>query len=268
MANTFFDHARDLLRRGKRPDELERDRLLHGLTQHPGAMIHPTALRHWGAQAANVPTRSQVVPMVIETTNRGERAYDIYSLLLKERIIFMGTGVDDQIANLIIAQLLYLAREEPDRDIMMYVNSPGGYVNAGLAIYDTMQLIQPDVSTTCVGMAASMGAVLMAAGARGKRFSLPNSTIMIHQAAGGFEGTAADIEIRAREILRLQQRIKEILSFHTNQPIERIARDMDRDFFMGAETAKEYGLVDEIIGTTEISQGQGLDALPSDGTTK
>ena len=141
--------------------------------------------------------------MVIEQTNRGERAYDIFSLLLKERIVFLGTGIDDQIANLIIAQLLFLAREDPDKDITMYINSPGGYVNAGLAIYDTMQLIQPDVSTTCVGMAASMGAVLLCGGAKNKRFSLPNSTIMIHQAAGGFEGTAADIEIRAREILRL-----------------------------------------------------------------
>ena len=166
--------------------------------------IQPSALRHWQATGdESRAIRNQVVPMVIETTNRGERAYDIYSLLLKERIVFMGTGVDDNVANLIIAQLLYLAREDPDRDIMMYVNSPGGYVNAGLAIYDTMQLIQPDVSTTCVGMAASMGAVLLTGGAKNKRYSLPNSTIMIHQAAGGFEGTAADIEIRAREILRL-----------------------------------------------------------------
>jgi ATP-dependent Clp protease, protease subunit len=202
-------------------------------------------------------TINQVVPMVIEQTNRGERAYDIYSLLLKERIVFLGTGIDDQIANLIIAQLLYLAREDPDKDITMYINSPGGYVNAGLAIYDTMQLIQPDVSTTCIGMAASMGAVLLCGGAKGKRFTLPNSTIMIHQAAGGFEGTAADIEIRAREILRLQQRIKEIIAFHSGQDTERVARDMDRDFFMSAEMAKEYRLVDEIIGTTPVSTGSG-----------
>ena len=213
------------------------------------------------------PRAQALVPMVIEATNRGERAYDIYSLLLKERIIFLGTGVDDQIANLVIAQLLYLAREDPDRDIMMYINSPGGYVNSGLAIYDTMQLIQPDVSTTCVGMAASMGAVLMAGGAANKRYTLPNSTIMIHQAAGGFEGTAADIEIRAREILRLQQRIKEILAFHTQQPMERITRDMDRDFFMSAEAAKEYGLVDDIIGTTPVSQGQAGDGT-GDGTAQ
>ena len=258
MSN-LFQYARDALRRGKRPSEFERDRLLAGLVSQP---IHPTALRHWTTSASS-PVRSQVVPMVIETTNRGERAYDIYSLLLKERIVFLGTPVDDQIANLIIAQLLYLAREEPDRDIMMYINSPGGYVNAGLAIYDTMQLIQPDVSTTCVGMAASMGAVLMAGGARSKRFTLPNSTVMIHQAAGGFEGTAADIEIRAREILRLQQRIKEILAYHTSQPMDRIAKDMDRDFFMSAEAAKEYGLVDEIIGTTPVSQGQSGDGTSS-----
>jgi ATP-dependent Clp protease, protease subunit len=202
-------------------------------------------------------TINQVVPMVIEQTNRGERAYDIFSLLLKERIIFLGTGIDDQIANLIIAQLLFLAREDPDKDITLYINSPGGYVNAGLAIYDTMQLIQPDVSTTCVGMAASMGAVLLCGGAKGKRFSLPNSTIMIHQAAGGFEGTAADIEIRAREILRLQQRLKEIISFHSGQDVDKVARDMDRDFFMSAEAAKEYKLVDEIIGTTPVSSGSG-----------
>jgi ATP-dependent Clp protease protease subunit len=202
-------------------------------------------------------TINQVVPMVIEQTNRGERAYDIFSLLLKERIVFLGTGIDDQIANLIIAQLLFLAREDPDKDITMYINSPGGYVNAGLAIYDTMQLIQPDVSTTCVGMAASMGAVLLCGGAKNKRYSLPNSTIMIHQAAGGFEGTAADIEIRAREILRLQQRIKEIISFHSGQDMDRVARDMDRDFFMSAEMAKEYRLVDEIVGTTPVSDGSG-----------
>src|SRR3954466_6073258 len=201
--------------------------------------------------------QSVLVPMVVEQTNRGERAYDIYSLLLKERIIFLGTPIDDQIANLIIAQLLFLAREDPDKDITLSINSPGGYVNAGLAIYDTMQLIQPDVSTTCIGMAASMGAVLLCGGAKNKRFSLPNSTIMIHQAAGGFEGTAADIEIRAREILRLQQRIKEIISLHSEQALDKVARDMDRDFFMSAEMAKEYRIVDEIVGTTPVSTGSG-----------
>jgi ATP-dependent Clp protease protease subunit len=210
-------------------------------------------------------TKNQIVPMVIETTNRGERAYDIYSLLLKERIVFVGSPIDDHVANLVIAQLLYLAREDPERDISMYINSPGGYVNAGLAMYDTMQLIQPDVSTICIGSAMSMGAVLLAGGAKGKRYSLPNSTVMIHQAAGGFEGTAADIEIRAREILRLQQRIKEILAFHTGQPIERISRDMDRDFFMSAQVAKDYGLIDDIIGTTPASRGTGTgssDSMP------
>jgi ATP-dependent Clp protease protease subunit len=204
---------------------------------------------------------NQVVPMVIEQTNRGERAYDIYSLLLKERIIFLGTPIDDQIANLIVAQLLFLAREDPDKDVTLYVNSPGGYVNAGLAIYDTMQLIQPDVSTTCIGMAASMGAVLLCGGAKGKRFALPNATVMIHQAAGGFEGTAADIEIRAKEILRLQQRIKEILAFHSGQDMDRIARDMDRDFFMGAEAAKDYGVIDDIIGATAISTGSEMGTI-------
>ena len=212
---------------------------------------------------------SQMVPMVIETTNRGERAYDIYSLLLKERIVFIHSPIDDNIASLAIAQLLYLAREDPDRDISMYINSPGGYVNAGLAMYDTMQLIQPAVSTICVGSAMSMGAVLLAGGAKGKRFALPNATVMIHQAAGGFEGTAADIEIRAREILRLQQRIKEIISFHSSQDMDRVARDMDRDFFMSAEAGKEYGLVDQIIGTTPVSTGsrEGDDVLPEDSTS-
>ena len=203
----------------------------------------------------------QIVPMVIEQTNRGERAYDIYSLLLKERIVFLGTPIDDQIANLIIAQLLYLAREDPDKDITMYINSPGGYVNAGLAVYDTMQLIQTEVSTTCIGMAASMGAVLLCGGSKTKRFALPNATVMIHQAAGGFEGTAADIEIRAKEILRLQQRIKEILSFHSGQDMDRIAKDMDRDFFMGAEAAKEYGLIDDIIGQTPVSTGSEMGTI-------
>src|SRR5579885_3599676 len=192
--------------------------------------------------------RNQLVPMVVETTNRGERAYDIYSLLLKERIVFLGTPINDHVANLIIAQLLFLDREDPERDIHMYIHSPGGLITSGLAIYDTMQLIKPDVSTICVGMAASMGAVLLLAGAKGKRYALPNSTIMIHQAAGGFEGTAADIEIRAREILRVQSRLRDIMALHTGQPLERIARDSDRDFFLTPEQSKAYGIVDEIIG--------------------
>jgi ATP-dependent Clp protease protease subunit len=205
--------------------------------------------------------RAQIlVPMVVEATNRGERSYDIYSLLLKERIIFLGTAVDDYTANLIVAQLLYLDREDPERDISLYIHSPGGSVTAGLSIYDTMQLIKPDVSTICVGMAASMGAVLLLAGAKGKRSALPNSTIMIHQAAGGFEGTAADIEIRAREILRVQSRLREIMAYHTGQPLERIARDSDRDFFLTPEQAQDYGIVDEVIG-----RPAGMGATPPDG---
>lgn len=198
-----------------------------------------------------------MIPMVVESTNRGERAYDIYSLLLKERIIFLGTPIDDHVANVIIAQLLFLEREDPDRDIQLYIHSPGGIITSGLAIYDTMQLIRPDVSTICVGMAASMGAVLLAGGAKGKRFALPNSTVMLHQAAGGFEGTAADIEIRAREILRLQARLREILAHHTGQPMERIQHDVDRDFFMTPEMAKDYGLVDQLIGKPDGLSANG-----------
>jgi ATP-dependent Clp protease protease subunit len=192
--------------------------------------------------------QNQLVPMVVETTNRGERAYDIYSLLLKERIVFLGTPINDHVANLIIAQLLFLDREDPERDIHMYIHSPGGLITSGLAIYDTMQLIKPDVATICVGMAASMGAVLLCGGAKGKRYALPNSTVMLHQAAGGFEGTAADIEIQAKEILRLQNRIREIIALHTEQPLERVARDSDRDFFLTPEQAKDYGIVDDVIG--------------------
>lgn len=202
--------------------------------------------------------RAQIlVPQVIEQTNRGDRAYDIYSLLLKERIVFIGSAIDDYLANLIIAELLYLDREDPEKDIQMYIHSPGGSVTAGLSIYDTMQLIHPDVSTICVGMAASMGAVLLLAGAKGKRYSLPSATVMMHQAAGGFQGTAADIEIRAKEILRIQQRLREITAHHTGQPLERIARDSDRDFFMTPEQAKEYGIIDEIIGRPPASVAAG-----------
>jgi len=206
--------------------------------------------------------RAQLVPMVVESTNRGERSYDIYSLLLKERIIFLGSAVDDYSANLIVAQLLYLDREDPERDISLYIHSPGGSVTAGLSIYDTMQLIKPDVSTICVGMAASMGAVLLLAGAKGKRYALPNSTVMIHQAAGGFEGTASDIEIRAREILRMQSRLRDIMALHSGQPIERISRDSDRDFFLTPEQAKDYGIIDEVIGRTP---GLG-DQAPASGS--
>ncbi len=190
---------------------------------------------------------SDIIPMVVETTNRGERAYDIYSLLLRERIIFLGTPIDDQIANVIVAQLLYLDREDPDRDIQLYVNSPGGVITAGLAIYDTMQLIKADVSTICVGMSASMGTVLLAAGAVGKRFALPHSTIHMHQALGGARGQASDIEIAAREILRNNETIRTILASHTGQPLDRIAADTDRDFYLDAEQAMEYGLVDSVL---------------------
>jgi ATP-dependent Clp protease, protease subunit len=188
-----------------------------------------------------------LVPMVVEQTNRGERAYDIYSRLLKDRIIFIGSPIDDTVANLVIAQLLFLESEDPDKDIHVYINSPGGSVYSGLAIYDTMQYIKPDVSTICVGLAASMGAVLLTAGADGKRFVLPNSRIMVHQPLGGAQGQAVDIEIHAREILRIRERLNEILSKHTGKPVEQIAHDTDRDYFMSAEQAKEYGLIDGIL---------------------
>jgi ATP-dependent Clp protease protease subunit len=187
-----------------------------------------------------------LIPIVIEQTGRGERAYDIYSRLLRDRIVFVGTPVDDAIANLIIAQLLFLEAEDPEKDIFLYINSPGGSVTAGLAIYDTMQYIKSDVNTTCVGMAASMGAVLLAAGAKGKRAALKNSKIMIHQPWGGFQGAASDIEIHAKEIVKTKQQMNEILAKHTGQPLDKIIADTDRDLFMTAEDAKAYGLVDEV----------------------
>jgi len=188
-----------------------------------------------------------VIPMVIESGTRGERAFDIYSLLLKERIVMLGMPINDQVANVIIAQLLYLEREDPDKDINLYIHCPGGIIAAGLAIYDTMQLIRPDVSTICVGMAASMATVLLCAGAKGKRYALPNSTIHLHQAVGGAQGQAADIEIAAREIMRLQEVIRTILVKHTGQPVEKITHDTDRDFYLNSQQAVEYGLVDEIL---------------------
>ena len=188
-----------------------------------------------------------LVPIVVEQSSRGERAYDIYSRLLKDRIIFIGTPVDDMIANLVIAQLLFLQQDDPDKDINVYVNTPGGSVTAGLAIYDTMQFVKPEVATYCVGQASSMGAVLLAAGTKGKRFALPNARIMIHQPWGGVQGAAADISIQAKEILRLREKINEILSKHTSQTIDKIQRDTDRDYFMSSEEAKAYGLVDEVI---------------------
>ena len=188
-----------------------------------------------------------LVPMVIEATSRGERAYDIYSRLLKDRIIFIGTAIDDMVANIIIAQLLFLQMEDPDKEISIYVNTPGGSVTSGLAIYDTMQFVKPDVSTYCVGQASSMGALLLCAGTAGKRYALPHARIMIHQPWGGVQGAASDISIQAQEILRLRARIEEILAKHTKQPLDRIKKDTDRDFFLSADEAKTYGIVDEVI---------------------
>ncbi|MFH1600764.1 MAG: ATP-dependent Clp endopeptidase proteolytic subunit ClpP [Pseudomonadota bacterium] len=188
-----------------------------------------------------------LVPMVVEQTSRGERAYDIYSRLLKERVIFLVGPIDDYMANVIVAQLLFLEADNPEKDISLYINSPGGIVTSGMAIYDTMQFIRPDVSTICVGQAASMGSLLLAAGAAGKRYCLPSSRVMIHQPLGGFQGQASDIEIHTREILTMRDRLNAILSKHTGQPVERIAKDTDRDNFMDAETAKSYGMVDEVL---------------------
>ena len=192
--------------------------------------------------------RMQLIPMVVEQTNRGERAYDIFSRLLKDSIIFIGTPIDDNVANLAIAQMLFLEAEDPDKDIMMYINSPGGSITAGLAIYDTMQFIKPDVQTVCIGQAASMAAVLLAAGASGKRYSLPNSRILIHQPwVQGLGGQTTDIDIHARELLRTRERLNEILVHHTGQPFKRIQEDTERDYIMSAEQGKEYGIIDEVI---------------------
>jgi ATP-dependent Clp protease, protease subunit len=188
-----------------------------------------------------------LIPMVVESTNRGERAFDIYSRLLKDRIIFIGTPIDDQIANLVIAQLLFLEHEDPDKDISLYINSPGGSVTAGLAIYDTMQLVRPDVTTICMGMAASMATILLCAGEKGKRYALPNSTIHMHPAGGGMQGYAPDIEIHARHLLEMQKRIRTIMADHTGQTLERISKDFDRDFFMTSQEALEYGIIDELM---------------------
>ena len=205
-------------------------------------------------------TPQDIIPMVIETGPRGERAFDIYSLLLKERIIFLGTPINDHIANVIVAQLLFLEREDPEKDISLYINSPGGVISSGLAIYDTMQLIRPEVSTICVGMTASMGTVLLTGGVKGKRYALPNSTVHMHQPMGGAQGQASDIEIAAREILRLQDKIRTILSDNTGQDYERIARDTDRDYYLTAPQAMEYGIVDEVIGTATDVSANGAEA--------
>jgi ATP-dependent Clp protease protease subunit len=188
-----------------------------------------------------------VIPMVIEQDARGERAFDIYSRLLKDRIIFLGTPIDDQIANLVVAELLHLESEEPDRDISIYINTPGGSVYAGLTIYDAMQYVRPDIQATCVGIAVAMGALLLAAGTKGKRVALPNAKILIHQLSGGFEGQASDIEIQAREVITVKRRLEEIIAQHTGQPLERVSKDMERDYFMTSEEAREYGIIDRVI---------------------
>ncbi len=201
-----------------------------------------------------------LIPMVVEQTSRGERAYDIYSRLLKDRIIFLGDAIDDHVANLIIAQLLFLEAEEPEQDVYIYVNSPGGTVTSGMAVYDTMLYIKPDIQTICIGQASSMGALLLAAGTKGKRFALTNSRIMIHQPSGGFQGQSADIDIHAKEILRMRDTLDKILSEHTGQPLEKVRADTDRDFFMSGEDAKKYGIVDEVISSR--------DAMPKKSSSK
>jgi ATP-dependent Clp protease, protease subunit len=198
-----------------------------------------------------------LIPIVIEQSSRGERAYDIFSRLLRDRIIFLGSAINDDVANLVIAQLLFLESEDPDKDIHFYINSPGGLVTAGMAIYDTMQYIKPPVSTLCMGQGASMAALLLAAGAKGKRFALPHARILIHQPLGGFQGQATDVEIQAREILRLREELNEIMANHTGQPINRINLDTERDFYMSGQQAKEYGLVDEVISTRLVKPKEG-----------
>ena len=199
---------------------------------------------------------SPLVPMVVEQTSRGERAFDIYSRLLNERIIFLGTPIDDQIANLIVAQLIHLESEDPEKDIQLYINSPGGSVYAGLAIYDTMQYVKPDIATICIGIAMSMGSLLLAGGKKGKRSALPNSKILIHQVSGGFQGQGTDIEIQAREVINLKRRLEEIYAEHTTKPVEQISRDMERDFFMTPQEGKEYGIIDNVI-THRVSTPEG-----------
>ena len=205
-----------------------------------------------------------LVPIVVEQTNRGERSYDIYSRLLKDRIIFLGAPIDDMFANLIIAQLLFLEAEDPEKDINLYVNSPGGSVTAGLGIYDTMQYVKPPINTICLGQAASMGALLLTAGAKGKRYALPNARVMIHQPLGGFQGQATEIDIHAREILKIRERLNDIMAKHTGQPIEKISHDTERDYFMSAEEAKKYGLIDEVISR----QTKGLKSVESGDASK
>ncbi len=208
------------------------------------------------SELSGVRDQMPLIPMVIEQTSRGERAFDIFSRLLNERIIFLGSGINEEVANVVVAQMLHLESDDPDKDINLYVNSPGGSVYAGLAIYDTMQFIKPDVVTTCVGIAMSMGALILAGGAKGKRFALPNAKILIHQLSGGFQGPAADIEIHAREALDLRKHLDEILAFHTGQSIEKVSQDTDRDYFMTAEECKAYGIIDEVLAHRSASKGE------------
>ncbi len=210
--------------------------------------------------------RNYLVPMVIEQTSRGERSFDIYSRLLKDRVIMLGTPIDDQVANLIVAQLLHLESEDPEKDINVYINSPGGQVYAGMAIYDTMQYIKCDVSTICVGMAMSMGAILLLGGQKGKRYALPNSKIMIHQGSAGFSGTPADIDIQAREVLSLRKRMAEIISEHTGQDYEQVEKDIDRDRFMTAEEAKGYGIIDQVLASRTVAERAGEELMPGEPT--
>jgi ATP-dependent Clp protease protease subunit len=216
----------------------------------------------------HIPNVENLIPMVVESTNRGERAFDIYSRLLKDRIIFLGTPVDDQIANLIIAQMLFLAHEDPEQDIKLYINSPGGVVYSGLAIYDTMQMIKPDVATFCMGMAASMAAVLLAGGTHGKRFALPNARVMIHQGSAGFRGAVPDIEVVARETLSLTTKLTEILAQHSGQPFDKVKRDTERDYYMTAQEGKEYGIVDEVLEPTKILAGVAAAETSENGHKK
>ncbi len=209
--------------------------------------MHSCARRNPGGSGRDERENRMLIPMVIESTNRGERAYDIYSRLLKDRIIFLGAPVDDVFSNLVIAQLLFLEAEDPDKDINLYINSPGGSVTAGLGIYDTMQYVKPPITTICLGQAASMGALLLAAGTKGKRYALPNARVMIHQPMGGFQGQATEIDIHAREILNIRERLNQILAHHTGQPLQKISQDTERDYFMSGTDAREYGIIDEVI---------------------
>jgi len=216
----------------------------------------------------NIPDVNALIPMVVESTNRGERAFDIYSRLLKDRIIFLGTPVEDQIANVIIAQMLFLEHEDPSQDIRLYINSPGGVVYSGLAIYDTMQMIKPDVATFCMGMGASMAAVLLAGGAKGKRFALPNARVMIHQGSSGFRGNVPDIEVAARETLNLTTKLTEILALHTGQAFDKVKHDTERDYYMTPHEAKEYGLIDEVLESVKLADLQAPTELSANGTKK